>query len=151
MAETRNPRRIAVRQGHATGKRLPRGKNVQVYYYLGKGQKAHYGGKKDEREAIFLSPCQVGRVVKALNLRDPITGFPLPSLRFDSRSGLSGGCLSSSAFSYRLALHMVPISYMVMTSGLTTATATSAFSRETPTKETPETSKTHVEERLKLL
>ena len=38
-----------------------------------------------------------------------------------------------------------------MTSGLTTATATSALSRETPTKETPETAETHVEKRLKRL
>ena len=51
----------SVRQGHRAGGRFfdpqepPRGKNVQVYDYLGKGQKAHYGGKKDEREAIFLS------------------------------------------------------------------------------------------------
>jgi hypothetical protein len=36
-----------------------------------------------------------------------------------------------------------------MNSGLTTATATSALSRETPTKETPETAETHVEKRLK--
>jgi hypothetical protein len=35
-------------------------------------------------------------------------------------------------------------------SGLTTATATSAL-RETPTKETPGTAETHVEERLKRL
>jgi hypothetical protein len=35
--------------------------------------------------------------------------------------------------------------------GLTTATATSALSRETPTKETPETAETHVEKRLKRL
>ena len=38
-----------------------------------------------------------------------------------------------------------------MTSGLTTATATSALSRETPTKETPETAETHIEKRLKRL
>ena len=38
-----------------------------------------------------------------------------------------------------------------MTSGLTTMTATSALSRETPTKETPETAETHVEKRLKRL
>ena len=38
-----------------------------------------------------------------------------------------------------------------MTSGLTTATATSALSRETPTKETPETAEMHVEKRLKRL
>ena len=38
-----------------------------------------------------------------------------------------------------------------MTSGLTTVTATSALSRETPTKETPETAETHVEKRLKRL
>ena len=38
-----------------------------------------------------------------------------------------------------------------MTSGLTTATATSALSRETPTKETPEMAETHVEKRLKRL
>jgi hypothetical protein len=38
-----------------------------------------------------------------------------------------------------------------MTSGLTTATATSALSRETPTKETPETAETYVEKRLKRL
>jgi hypothetical protein len=36
-----------------------------------------------------------------------------------------------------------------MTSGLTTATATLALSRETPSKETPETAETHVEKRLK--
>ena len=41
--------------------------------------------------------------------------------------------------------------FMCMTSGLTTATATSALSRETPTKETPETAETHVEKRLKRL
>ena len=35
-----------------------------------------------------------------------------------------------------------------MTLGLTTATATSALNRETPIKETPETTGTHVEERL---
>ena len=35
--------------------------------------------------------------------------------------------------------------------GLTTVTATSALSRETPTKETPETAETHVEKRLKRL
>ena len=34
-----------------------------------------------------------------------------------------------------------------MTSGLTTVTATSALSRETPTKETPETAEMHVEKR----
>jgi hypothetical protein len=38
-----------------------------------------------------------------------------------------------------------------MTSGLTTATATSALSRETPTKETAETAETHIEKRLKRL
>ena len=38
-----------------------------------------------------------------------------------------------------------------MTSGLTTAIATSTLSRETPTKETPETAETHIETRLKLL
>jgi hypothetical protein len=38
-----------------------------------------------------------------------------------------------------------------MASGLTSATATSALSRETPFKETPETAETHVEERLKWL
>ena len=38
-----------------------------------------------------------------------------------------------------------------MTTGLTTVTATSAFSRETPTKETPETAERHVEKRLKRL
>ena len=38
-----------------------------------------------------------------------------------------------------------------MTSGLTIVTATSALSGETPTKETPETAETHVEERLKRL
>jgi hypothetical protein len=38
-----------------------------------------------------------------------------------------------------------------MTSGLTTATATLALRRETPTKETPETAETHIEERLKRL
>ena len=38
-----------------------------------------------------------------------------------------------------------------MTSGLTIATATSALTRETPTKETPETPEIYVEERLKQL
>ena len=38
-----------------------------------------------------------------------------------------------------------------MTSGLTTVTVTSALSRETPTKETPEKAETHVEKRLKRL
>jgi hypothetical protein len=38
-----------------------------------------------------------------------------------------------------------------MTLGLTTATATSALGRETPTKETPEIPETHVEKRLKRL
>ena len=38
-----------------------------------------------------------------------------------------------------------------MTSRLTIATATSALSRETPTKETPEMARTHVEKRLKRL
>jgi hypothetical protein len=38
-----------------------------------------------------------------------------------------------------------------MASGLTSATVTSAFSRETPTKETPETAETHIEKRLKRL
>jgi hypothetical protein len=38
-----------------------------------------------------------------------------------------------------------------MTSGLTTAIATSALGRETPTKETSETTETHVEKRLKRL
>jgi hypothetical protein len=38
-----------------------------------------------------------------------------------------------------------------MTLGLTNATATSALSRETPTKETHETAETHVEKRLKRL
>jgi hypothetical protein len=38
-----------------------------------------------------------------------------------------------------------------MTSGLTTATATSALGRETPSKETPETLEMHVEQRLKRL
>jgi hypothetical protein len=38
-----------------------------------------------------------------------------------------------------------------MTSGLTTMTATSALSRETPTKETHETAETHIEKRLKRL
>jgi hypothetical protein len=38
-----------------------------------------------------------------------------------------------------------------MTSGLATATATSALSRETSTKETPETAETHVEKCLKRL
>jgi hypothetical protein len=38
-----------------------------------------------------------------------------------------------------------------MTSGVTTATATSALSRETPTKETPETAEMHVKKRLKRL
>jgi hypothetical protein len=38
-----------------------------------------------------------------------------------------------------------------MTSGLTTVTATSALSRETPTTETPETAETHVENYLKRL
>ena len=38
-----------------------------------------------------------------------------------------------------------------MTSGLTTVTATSALSRETPTKETPETAEMHIEKRLKRL
>jgi hypothetical protein len=36
-----------------------------------------------------------------------------------------------------------------MTSGLTTTTATSALSRETPAKDTPETHGTHVEKRVK--
>jgi hypothetical protein len=36
-----------------------------------------------------------------------------------------------------------------MTSGLTTVTATSALSRETPTKEPHETPETHLEKRLK--
>jgi hypothetical protein len=38
-----------------------------------------------------------------------------------------------------------------MTSGLTTATATSALSRETPTEETPETPEKYIEKRLKRL
>jgi hypothetical protein len=38
-----------------------------------------------------------------------------------------------------------------MPSGLTTATATSALSRETPTKETHETAEMHIEKRLKRL
>jgi hypothetical protein len=38
-----------------------------------------------------------------------------------------------------------------MTSGLTSATSTSALSRETSTKETPKTAETHVERRLKRL
>ena len=38
-----------------------------------------------------------------------------------------------------------------MTSGLTTAIGTSALSRETPTKATPETAETHIEKRLKRL
>ena len=38
-----------------------------------------------------------------------------------------------------------------MTLGLTSVIATSALSRETPTKETPETAETHVEKRLKRL
>jgi hypothetical protein len=38
-----------------------------------------------------------------------------------------------------------------MASGLPSATATSALSRETPTKETPETAEIHVEKRLKRL
>jgi hypothetical protein len=38
-----------------------------------------------------------------------------------------------------------------MIPGLTTVTATSALSRETPTKETPETTETHVEKRIKRL
>ena len=38
-----------------------------------------------------------------------------------------------------------------MTSGLTTATATSALSRETSTKEMPETAETYVEKHLKRL
>ena len=38
-----------------------------------------------------------------------------------------------------------------MALGLTTAIATSALSRETPTKETPETTETHVEKRIKRL
>ena len=38
-----------------------------------------------------------------------------------------------------------------MTSGLTTATATSALNREMPTRKTPETAETHVEKRLKRL
>ena len=38
-----------------------------------------------------------------------------------------------------------------MTSGLTTVTATSALSRETPTKETPTTAEMHIENRLKRL
>jgi hypothetical protein len=38
-----------------------------------------------------------------------------------------------------------------MTSGLTTVTAMSAPSRETPTKETPETAETHIKKRLKRL
>jgi hypothetical protein len=42
-------------------------------------------------------------------------------------------------------------SVVVFWLGLTTATATSALSRETPTKETPETTATHVEKRLKRL
>jgi hypothetical protein len=39
----------------------------------------------------------------------------------------------------------------VAASGLTTVTAASALSRETPTKKTPKTAETHVEERLKRL
>ena len=38
-----------------------------------------------------------------------------------------------------------------MTSGLTSATATAALSRETPSKETPKTVETHIEKRLKRL
>ena len=38
-----------------------------------------------------------------------------------------------------------------MTSGLTSATVTSALSRETHAKETPETAETHVEKRMKWL
>jgi hypothetical protein len=38
-----------------------------------------------------------------------------------------------------------------MALGLTNATATSALSRETPIKETPETAETHIEKRLKRL
>jgi hypothetical protein len=38
-----------------------------------------------------------------------------------------------------------------MTSGLTTATATSALITETPTRETAETAETHIEKRLKRL
>jgi hypothetical protein len=38
-----------------------------------------------------------------------------------------------------------------MASGLTSATATSALSRETPSKETPETAEMHIEKRLKRL
>ena len=38
-----------------------------------------------------------------------------------------------------------------MTSGLTVVNATSALSRETPIKETPETAETYVEKRLKRL
>ena len=38
-----------------------------------------------------------------------------------------------------------------MTLGLTTATATSALSRETPTKKTPKTAETHIEKHVKRL
>ena len=72
----------------------PRGKNVQVYDYLGKGQKAHYGGKKDEREAIFLSLV--------------LTWSSGQHVRFWCKRFEVRGIASVSFFSCRLALHMVP-------------------------------------------
>ena len=104
---------------------------VQVYYYSRKGQTAHYGGNMVSPAEVYISRCGQhivsgvrGRVVKALNLRDPSPEGP----GFDSRSGwqcryipaqgFPGSYGSSSAFSYRLVLHMVPISYMVAQVGI---------------------------------
>ena len=60
-------------------------------------------------------------------------------------------CASTRAFQWALVRPLGIKTRWDMTSGLTTATATSALSRETPTKETPETAETHVEKRLKRL
>ena len=94
----------SLRQGHgARGRSFdpqepPRGKNVQVYYYLGKGRQAHYGGKKDEREAIFLSLVPTWSSGQHVRFR---------CKRFEVR-----GIASVSFFSCRLVFHMVPISHI---------------------------------------
>jgi hypothetical protein len=63
-------------------------------------------------------------------------------------------CAVTRAFQRALVPPLgMKLTEIIMTSGLTTATATSALSRETATctKETPETPGTHVKERLKRL
>ena len=60
-------------------------------------------------------------------------------------------CAWTRAFQWVFVRPLEMKTHWDMTLGLTTVTATSALSRETPTKETPETAETHIEKRLKRL